>query len=169
MALGVTPRKPVASTYISADSARDAFGLTWRTLANERLSRATSSLLAPPCSTLHRKAPSRREDGLGEIERHLDQAHDAYVVGLLVPGRRRMHVGQHDIRRLAAQGLFDAVGGLWIGHIEMELGDTRDRLHLDDIDGDHPALPRHQLHALRGDLAPAAWRGAQDRPRSCRA
>src|SRR5690242_8973676 len=72
-----------------------------------------------------------------------------------------MHVGQHDIRRLAAQGLFDAVGRLWVGHIKMELGDTRDRLHLGDVDGDHPSLPRHQLHALRGDLAPAAWRGAQ--------
>ena len=50
--LAGAPRKPMASTYISADSARLAFGFTWRTLAKERLSLATSSLLAPPCSTL---------------------------------------------------------------------------------------------------------------------
>src|SRR4029078_3420835 len=51
------PRKPVASTYISADSALEAFGLTWRTLANEGLRLATSSLSAAPCRTLQRKAP----------------------------------------------------------------------------------------------------------------
>ena len=65
---------PVASTYISAESARDAFGFTCRTLAKERLSRATSSLLGAALQHLAEEGAARRENLLGEIERGLDQA-----------------------------------------------------------------------------------------------
>ena len=52
-------------------------------------------------------------------------------------------------------------GAVGIGHIESELDHAGDRLHLDEVDGDHPPLARHQLHPLRGDLAPAARRRAE--------
>ena len=64
----------MASTYISADSAREAFGFTWRTLAKERLSRATSSLLGAALQHLAEEGAARRQNVLGEIERRLDQA-----------------------------------------------------------------------------------------------
>src|SRR5690349_13597017 len=67
-----------------------------------------------PCDKIPARAALKRlteecaawdENILGEIERRLDQAHDAQMIGGSMPGRRCVHVGQDHIRLPSTQGL----------------------------------------------------------------
>src|SRR5262245_57780542 len=115
----------------------------------------------PALQHLAQKGAAGGENVFGEIERGFHQDHDAQVIGRLVPGRRRMHVGEHGICLGAAQGRADAIGRLRVGEVEPDLPHARDRLHRDNVNGNDPPLPRHELHPLRGDLAPSPWRRAK--------
>src|SRR5262249_43014769 len=52
---------------------------------------------------LGEESAAGNKNSFGEIKRRLDQAHDAQMVGLLVTGRRRVHVRHYEVYLLAIQ------------------------------------------------------------------
>jgi hypothetical protein len=109
---------------------------------------------------LGQKASSRPQHFARELGSRLDQRHDFQLIGLLVAGRIRRHVGEHDIGA-AVEHLVKVFGRFRIEEVELAEHHARDRRHLENVDRDHLALPVRRADALGRDLAPAAGRGTE--------
>ena len=120
-----------------------AGGLTCRTVAKARFSRSSSSRSVPPWSTLHRKAPPGDQHLAGELDRRLGQPHDAQMVGAGVAGALRRHVGEHHVGpALAQQALAAAPGRVASMKSSCRNSTPGDRLHRQEVDGDHLPFAR---------------------------
>ncbi len=93
----------------------------------------------------------------GNCKRRLGQRHDPQMIGSRMPGSRRRHVTQDDIRA-AAKRVLDHVDGAWFGQIGPQNRRTRDRRGLGEIDPNHAAS---RSDARDSDLRPAARRAAE--------
>ena len=83
------------------------------------------------------------------------------MIGLAMAGSVRRHVGKYHVS-LAAEYLLQPRGCRVIEKIELEELNAGDRLHVENVERDHASVARLRgADAPRGDLAPAARRGAQ--------
>ena len=143
--------------------ARLAGGLTCLTVANARFSRSSSSRSVPPWNTLQTKAPPGDEHLAGELGRRLGQPHDAQMVGARCgpcPARPCRRARRRRGPRAAAPAA--APARVVVHEIELQELDAGDRLHRQEVDGDHLApLPSTDAHPLGRHLGPAARRGAE--------
>ena len=109
---------------------------------------------------LGKKAPARAQHLTGELSGRLDQRHDLQLIGFLVTGRIRRHVGEHDVGAAVECGA-QPLGRSRIEKIELHEIDARDRLHLENVDGYDFPPPLARTDTLGRDLAPAARSRAQ--------
>ncbi len=86
--------------------------------------------------------------------------HDAQMIGFLVAGRVRRHVG-HDAIRLAAEHVFQLFRRVGIEKVHHGEIDARNGFDIEQVDADDLALARVGLNLLRGVLRPAAGRRAK--------
>ena len=96
----------------------------------------------------------------GEMSGHFAQMHGAQVVGLLVAGRGRCHVGNHQIRR-AAQRIHDGFRRFIVEKIHHQQLDARNGRDFEKVDADHAHIVFRRAGDLGGNLRPAARCGAQ--------
>src|SRR6516164_8754425 len=87
------------------------------------------------------------------------------MIGLAMPSGIRRHVREHDVcSRLGlsspagAEYRFKTLRRRWIEKIELQKLDARNGFHLKNVERNDAAA---RADAARGDLAPAAWRGAE--------
>ena len=158
------PRNPVASTYISRRIRRGSPpGFTWRTVAKSRLSVASSSPSVPPCRPWRRKTPPGASTSTANCAAASASADDAQMVGLVVAGRVGRHVGHHDVGR-AAQHRLQPLRRVLVEEVHLHEFDARDRVDVEEVDADHPALPAPAVQPCvraAATCAPAAGRGAE--------
>ena len=111
----------------------------------------------PPCSTLQTKDATFGQHFAGKLGCGFGQRHDAQVIGLAVAGRVRRHIGKHHVNFAAEHGL-QLLRRRVVEKVEFQEFDADDRFHVENIERDDAAV---RADALRGDLAPAAGRGAE--------
>ena len=107
-----------------------------------------------------RKKPPGASDFAGEIGGELDQADDPQLVGLAVAGGVGRHVGEDAVGR-AAKPFAQSGGRFRVVEVHSPELHPFDRVHLQKINGDHPAPALARAYPVCGDLAPAAGRGAE--------
>ena len=107
-----------------------------------------------------RKKPPGASTSRSKIGGELDEADDAQLIGLAVAGGVGRHVGE-DAVGAAAEPFAQARRRLGVVEIHLPELDAVDRVHLQKVDGDHPAPALARSDARRRDLAPAAGRGAE--------
>ena len=154
--IGERPLNPCATTYHSDEPLRLAGGLACLTVAKRRLSSATRPQSAPPASTLATKAPPGLQHLGGEIERRLDQAHGAQMVGLRMADRVGGHVGEDEVGR-PAERLPEPVRRGIVHEVHLQDGRAVDRVGRQQVDADDRRLRRLLAH----HLGPAAGRDAE--------
>ncbi len=90
------------------------------------------------------------------------------MVGLLVAGGRRRHVGEHDIGA-AAERLRSSSGASSSRKSFLSRIDARQLVHVEIVDGDDVRVRIGRLHPLDRHLRPASRRGAEiDHPHARR-
>ena len=114
-------------------------------------------LLGAALEDLGDEAAARRQDPHGEVQRQLGQRHDAQVVGGVVPGGVRRHVGQHQVG-LAGQRRQHRLLRRGVLEIPLQHDGAGDRVHRQQVERHDPAAGRD---AFQRHLGPAARRGAE--------
>ena len=99
--------------------------------------------------------PAGRQNILGEIERGLAERNDAEMIGRLVAGRRRGHVGKDEIG-LAPEQRLQLAGRRVVEKIKLQMIRPRNMRHGEAVDPDDARRP-----FFRRDLQPAARRAAE--------
>ena len=157
------PRNPAATTYISADSARLAGGLTCLTRGKGALQAVQQRALRAALEHLAHERAARLQHLAGELGGGLGQAHDAQMVGAGVAGalappcptapRRPCRPRSIAVSRPGAAGSMKSSS--------IELRRPAIGLHRQEVDGHHLAPAFGRPYRLGGDLGPSAGRGAE--------
>ena len=104
---------------------------------------------------------ARRQHADREVGGELDELHDADVVGGAMAGRRRRHVGQHEVGLVAAERGDQRLRRVLVVEVLLEQDHAGDRVHVEIVDADDQRMLLGRADDRRRDLAPAARRGAE--------
>jgi hypothetical protein len=117
-------------------------------------------VLGSALKSLGEEGSSIRQNFAGEIGRALDEASDPQMIGFLMTGRIRRHVGEDHVGPAAEPILEQQRRGLVKKVHDLEFG-AGQWLDFKKIDADDPAMASFRANLLHGYLRPSPWRGAE--------